>query len=108
MPQKDPAEKAVRDIRRNEGVIASTITFTTKCADAMGTLIAGILLSLIAFPTETAVGDVPPDIVAKLGLIYGPVVFLIWMGVILSISRYRISRSLHREMLEQLAANKPS
>jgi Na+/melibiose symporter-like transporter len=46
---------------------------------------------------------VPPDIIAKLGLIYGPVVFLIWMGVILSISRYRITRSRHQEMLEQLA-----
>jgi Na+/melibiose symporter-like transporter len=91
--------------RRNEGVIASTVTFVTKCADALGTLIAGILLTLIAFPTETAVGDVPPDIVAKLGLIYGPVVFAIWMGVILSISRYRISRSRHQEMLEQLASD---
>jgi len=91
--------------RRNEGVISSTITFATKCADALGTLIAGILLSLIAFPTETAVGDVPPDIIAKLGLIYGPVVFLIWTGVILFISRYRISRSHHQEMLERLAGD---
>jgi len=89
--------------RRNEGVISSTITFATKCADALGTLIAGILLSLIAFPTETAVGDVPQDIIARLGLIYGPVVFLIWMGVILALSRYRISRSHHQETLEQLA-----
>ena len=89
--------------RRNEGVISSTITFATKCADALGTLIAGILLALIAFPTETAVGDVPADVIAKLGLIYGPVVFLIWMGVILSISRYRISRSRHQEMLERLS-----
>jgi len=89
--------------RRNEGVISSAITFTAKCADALGTLIAGTLLSLIAFPTETAVGDVPPDIIAKLGLIYGPVVFLIWMGVILSLSRYRISRSLHEENLQRLS-----
>jgi GPH family glycoside/pentoside/hexuronide:cation symporter len=88
--------------RRNEGVISSAITFTTKCADALGTLIAGILLSVIAFPTETAVGDVPPDVVAKLGMIYGPMVFLIWLGVILFISRYRISRSRHRELLRQL------
>ncbi len=92
--------------RRNEGVICSTITFATKCADALGTLIAGILLSLIAFPTETAVGDVPPGVVAKLGLIYGPVVFLIWMGVIVSVSRYRISRARHQEMLEQLARDR--
>jgi Na+/melibiose symporter-like transporter len=91
--------------RRNEGVISSTITFSTKCADALGTLIAGVLLSLIAFPTETAVGEVPPEIIVKLGLIYGPVVFLIWMGVILSISRYRISRSSHQETLEQLAGD---
>jgi Na+/melibiose symporter-like transporter len=89
--------------RRNEGVISSTITFATKCADALGTLIAGVLLSLIAFPTETDVGDVPSDIIANLGLIYGPLVCLIWMGVILSISRYRISRSRHQEMLDQLA-----
>jgi Na+/melibiose symporter-like transporter len=89
--------------RRNEGVISSTITFVTKCADAIGTLIAGILLSLIAFPTETAVGAVPPEVIAKLGLIYGPLVFLIWTGVILSISRYRISRSRHREMVKRLA-----
>jgi Na+/melibiose symporter-like transporter len=89
--------------RRNEGVICSTVTFATKCADALGTLIAGILLSLIDFPTETAVADVPPDTIAKLGLIYGPVVFLIWAGVILPISRYRISRSSHQEMLKQLA-----
>jgi len=89
--------------RRNEGVISSTITFATKCADALGTLIAGTLLSLIAFPTGTAVGDVPPDVIAKLGLIYGPVVFLIWMGVILSLGRYRISRSRHQEILQRLS-----
>ncbi len=89
--------------RRNEGVICSTITFTTKCADALGTLIAGILLALIAFPTETAVGDVPADVISKLGLIYGPMIFLIWMGVILSISRYRITRARHQEMLERLS-----
>ena len=89
--------------RRNEGVISSTITFTTKCADALGTLIAGVLLALIAFPTGTAVGDVPDNVIDRLGLIYGPMVFLIWMGVIVFISRYRISRSRHEEMLEQLA-----
>jgi Na+/melibiose symporter-like transporter len=100
----DLAEQTELDTgRRNEGVISSTITFATKCADALGTLIAGILLTLIAFPTETAVGEVPEDVVDKLGLIYGPMVFLIWLGVIVFISRYRISRSRHREMLERLS-----
>ena len=91
--------------RRNEGVISSAITFVSKCADALGTLLAGILLTLIAFPTETAVGEVPQDTINRLGLIYGPVVFLIWTGVIVTIGRYRISRSRHREMVEQLGRN---
>ena len=89
--------------RRNEGVISSAITFTTKCADGLGTLIGGILLSLIAFPTETAIGEVSPDIIFDLGLIYGPVVFLIWMGVIVALSRYRISRSRHEEHVQRLS-----
>ena len=89
--------------RRNEGVISSTITFTTKCSDALGTLIAGILLSLIAFPTETAVNEVPPEMIVHLGLVYGPVVFLVWLGVLVALSRYRLSRSRHREIVAQLA-----
>ena len=89
--------------RRNEGVIASSITFATKCADGFGALLGGALLSLIAFPTETDVADVPEDVIVNLGLIYGPLVFLIWMGVIIALSRYRISRTAHNETLQKLA-----
>jgi Na+/melibiose symporter-like transporter len=42
-------------------------------------------------------------VIAELGLIYGPMIFLIWMGVIVTISRYRISRSHHEEILERLS-----
>jgi len=91
--------------RRNEGVIFSTVTFVSKCADGLGTLLAGILLAIIAFPTETAVGEVPQETINGLGLIYGPVVFLIWIGVILTLRRYPIGRLRHREMVEQLERN---
>ena len=89
--------------RRNEGVISSTIAFTSKCSDALGTLIAGTLLTLISFPTGTAVGEIPESVITKLGLVYGPMIFLIWMSVILTISRYRISRLQHEKMLERLS-----
>lgn len=92
--------------RRNEGVISSAITFISKCADALGTLIAGFLLTLIAFPTETAVGKVAPEVIDNLGLIYGPLVFLIWLGAIIFISRYGISRASHSDMLKRLSTDK--
>ena len=88
--------------RRNEGVIASTVTFVTKSADAIGTLLAGILLLWIAFPTETEIGQVPQDTVNGLGLIYGPLVCAIWLGAIFVLSRYRIDRSRHERMVKQL------
>ncbi len=88
--------------RRNEGVIASTVTFVTKCADAIGTLLAGILLLWIGFPTETEIGQVPQDTVNGLGLIYGPLVCAIWLGAIFVLSRYRIDRSRQERMVKQL------
>ena len=49
--------------------------------------------SLIAFPTETAVGDVMPDVIFSLGLLYGPVVMVIFLLACYAISRYDISRA---------------
>jgi Na+/melibiose symporter-like transporter len=88
--------------RRNEGVIMSTVTFTSKCSYALGTLIAGTLLSLIAFPTETAVGDVVPSIIFDLGLLYGPVVMVVYLLACYAISRYDISRAKFIDTVSRL------
>jgi Na+/melibiose symporter-like transporter len=88
--------------RRNEGVISSTMTFAGKCADALGTLLAGTLLALIAFPTETAVGEVPAGTIFNLGLIYGPLVMVIYLGACYAISRYTISRADHGTAVSRL------
>jgi Na+/melibiose symporter-like transporter len=88
--------------RRNEGVIMSTVTFTSKCSYALGTLIAGTLLSLIAFPTETAVGDVGPDIIFDLGLLYGPVVMAVYLLACYAISQYDISRAKFVDTVSKL------
>ena len=88
--------------RRNEGVISSTMTFAGKCADAIGTLLAGTLLALIAFPTATAVGEVPADTIFNLGLIYGPLVMVIYLGACFAISRYTITRADHGAAVSRL------
>jgi len=88
--------------RRNEGVISSAMTFASKCAYALGTMIAGTMLALIAFPTETAVGEVPADTLFDLGLVYGPLVLVIWLGACYAISRYNISREHHSQTVARL------
>jgi Na+/melibiose symporter-like transporter len=60
------------------------------------------LLALIAFPTETAVGEVEADTIFNLGLIYGPLVMVIFLGSCVAISRYTISRAQHSTILSRL------
>jgi Na+/melibiose symporter-like transporter len=88
--------------RRSEGVITSAVTFASKCAYALGTLLGGLTLSLIEFPTETAVGDVAADVIFDLGLVYGPLILIIYLGSVYAISRYPISRAQHEETLARL------
>ena len=89
--------------RRNEGVISSAMTFASKCAYALGTLLAGTTLALIAFPTETAVGEVSAATIFDLGLVYGPLVLVMWLGACYAISRYDISRAHHAATISSLA-----
>ena len=88
--------------RRNEGVISSAMTFASKCAYALGTLIAGTMLTLIAFPTETIVGEVPADTIFDLGLVYGPLVLVIYLAACYAINRYTISRAHYSKTVSHL------
>jgi len=62
----------------------------------------GPLLALIAFPTATAVGEVSADTIFNLGLIYGPLVMVIYLGACVAINRYNISRADHSTSLARL------
>jgi Na+/melibiose symporter-like transporter len=99
----DITEQAELDTgRRSEGVITSAVTFTGKCAYALGTFLGAMTLSLVEFPTEAAVGDVAPEIIFNLGLVYGPLILVIFLGSVYAISRYQISRAQHEETVARL------
>ena len=59
-------------------------------------------MSLVEFPKETAVGDVAPDVIFELGLVYGPLILVIYLGSVYAISRYPISRAQHEETVARL------
>ena len=99
----DITEQAELDTgRRSEGVITSAVTFAGKCGYALGTFLGGLTLSLIEFPKETAVGDVAPDVIFDLGLVYGPLILAILLSSVYAIDRYPISRAQHAETLARL------
>ena len=91
---------------RQEGVLYSTRTLFAKVDQAVGTALAGLVLTLIAFPQKAAPGEVPMEILQKLAL---------WDGVIAAIpgliaaffyGRYRITKESYENTRAAIAARR--
>ena len=60
--------------RRVEGMLFATRSFSSKAASSVGGMLGGVMLWLIAFPKQAKMGQVPEEVVFKLGLFYGPLI----------------------------------
>jgi Na+/melibiose symporter-like transporter len=88
--------------KRQEGMFMSAIAFSAKATSGVGGFFAGLVLDLIHFPTQADPGSVPPEKIFKLGLAVGPGLLLFYLLMLYFISRYRITRERHREILSEL------
>jgi Na+/melibiose symporter-like transporter len=88
--------------RRQEGMFTSAIAFATKATSGLGGFIAGIALDLIAFPRGAEPGAVDPGKVYQLGLAVGPGLMALYLVTLVFLSRYRITRERHHEILAEL------
>jgi len=90
--------------RRQEGLFFAAAAFINKAVSGLGIFAAGMIISVVHFPRGVAPGEVAPEIVRNLGLIYVPVQVFLYGLTILLLSGYRISRASHAETLRKLAA----
>jgi Na+/melibiose symporter-like transporter len=81
----------------------SAIAFTAKSASGIGVLLAGVTLDLIQFPAQAGPGSVASDKIFKLGLAVGPGLMLLYLLTLIFVSRYRLTRERHAEILAELA-----
>lgn len=89
--------------KRLEGATIACQTFIDKVATACGALIAGLLLTLLSYPTAADNAPVSEQTLARLGLSY-TAVWLVFAGIgIWFVSRYEITRSI--QSAEADAAN---
>jgi Na+/melibiose symporter-like transporter len=88
--------------RREEGVIAAVRSFAMKASLALGTVVAGLALDFIAFPVQTAVGEVPEEAITSIGLLYGPILAILSFASISMLYFYQIDRQTHLDNLEKL------
>ncbi len=92
--------------RRQEGVFFAARAFFGKLTTGLGHLLAGIGMDWIAFPTGAAAGDIAPEIVARFGVLAGPLTLLPGLVSIAFYARYRIDATRHAEIQHALAARK--
>jgi len=91
--------------RRQEGAFFAAVSFSAKATSGFGTVIAGLGLELIKWPTGSNIrtaADVPPETIIDLGLFYGPFIAALGFISVWFYTQYCLTPSQHAEMLVEL------
>lgn len=97
-------DSAVETGRHSAGTFFAASSFMQQCATALGTGIAGIVLTLSAFPVKANPNTVDPAAVANLVAYYVPTTFLLWIVGAAILSFYPIDQARHERNLASLRA----
>ncbi len=91
---------------RQEGIIYSARAFAGKAASALGTMLGGVALDLIAFPKNAMPGSVDSEVIFRLGLVQGPLTSIFTLGGLALYLGYKLSKSRHDEIVRELMERK--
>ena len=89
-------ENELQTGRRQEGVFFGASAFAVKCSAALGSFLAGLVLTLIDWPIGAAVrtaADIPADTLLLLAVLTGPVTALAALPGLALLRGYRLNRS---------------
>ena len=90
--------------RRQEGIFYSARTFFAKVTNGIGHLVAGVALDFyIHLPPGAKPGQVPEDVLFRLGVVDGPFAMIFGLIAAVIYAGYRIDRSYHQQIKEKLA-----
>ncbi|ABS64460.1 sugar transporter [Parvibaculum lavamentivorans DS-1] len=90
--------------QRQEAMFNAALSFSGKATSGLGVLVGGLVITMIAFPTQLAPAEITPDKVFHLGLVVGILVPLLYLIPASLIRKYRITRARHAEIRAALAA----
>ena len=92
---------------RREGLYFATLVLASKAALGLGGLLAGFGLQLIGFPADPAgpegAAQLTPQVVNRLGLLWGPVFAAGLLPAVPFFLRYRLDRKTHRQIVAAIA-----
>ncbi|MDR3510482.1 MAG: MFS transporter [Caulobacteraceae bacterium] len=95
-------DNAVRTGVRSEGLLFATNGLVPKFTAGIGAFFAGLLVTLVHFPTHAVQGSVPAELMRRLILLYLPTYAVLVAASIAVLALYRIDRHTHEHNLERL------
>jgi len=98
-------EHEVSTGKRQEGIFFAAASFATKATAGVGSLLAGIGLDLINWPRGAHIqsaADIPPETLAWLGMLYGPIVAGFAVFNVMFNLKCKMTREDHEETVRQL------
>ena len=88
---------------RQEGVFAAALAFSGKATAGVGAVIAGFLLQqVVLWPRQVELRHLDAQVVARLGLVAGVLVPLLFLIPLALASRYSITRETHMRTRQEL------
>lgn len=95
-------ESEVKTGRRSEGLLFSADNFFKKLVSGVGVMVAGLILSVVEFPTNARPGQVPEETLTSMIFIFMPTTVVIFLAAFFTIFFFSIDKAAHDENLRKL------
>ncbi len=100
-------EHELKTGKRQEGIFFAAASFATKATSGVGSFFAGVGLDLIDWPRGAHIqsaADIPPETLAWLGLLYGPIIAGCAVFNVLFNLQCKMTRQDHQNIMRELDA----
>jgi len=93
--------------KRQEGIFFAAVSFANKTTTGLGSLIGGVGLDLISWPTQVqTAADIPVEKLGQLGLLSGPLLGGFAVVSVLCVLQNKSTREGHQQVVRELAAQR--
>jgi len=101
-------ESQVKTGRRSEGLLFSADSLLNKIVSGFATVLPGLLLAFVGFPTGVSPAALDPEIMRRLAMIFVPITVTLSLFSIATWRFYRIDASAHEANLAALQDATPA
>ncbi|MBS0331920.1 MAG: MFS transporter [Proteobacteria bacterium] len=99
-------ENQARTARRSEGLVLFSDRLVLKLANALATILPGLMLTLVHFPAKARPGAVEPEVLRHLAMLYIAGSLALNLAAILTWRTFRIDQAAHQKNLDAIAARR--